>query len=432
MQAAIAIAILTAFCTSLSAESLGELTSATAIVICLAFSAGANGWKHGAFSPISIIFASSAMYLVSPAIGLLADINIPLIDPALYFDVALPIGLVYLFVLSAAYGLLRRKNSNSRRTPFRIPSSNRMLFIGVLAIGGALLYMLSIYVDLGTVGVLSRGDLQLTVSTRTRILSFLVLAGALFGVASFVEGKRVSPPYPTRVVFPFVIGLALFAYVSVFVLGDRRLLLSALAAILAILPLTRRQKSIAIFATVPLYLSFSLYSAFRNTPASGWKNIYDSINPWAFIDPSRGEFGGWARIAQDVLSKPFGEIWRLTTLELPLAVVPSALLPDRPVAPSVWYVNTFDPLTAARGGGFAFSIVVESFMNFWWVGPILLGFGIAWLIARFENTDRLRVIAVFVLAFSFRLDGVSLVQMFGWMIVFMGMYDLIARLRLKQ
>jgi hypothetical protein len=224
--------------------------------------------------------------------------------------------------------------------------------------------------------------------------------------------------------------LLVFIYVSVFLLGNRRLFLSAAAALLSFLVLSRRAVVGSALLFLPLFISFSLFSAFRSAAVNEWAAVYLVIDPLAIIDPSRHEFGGWARIARDVLSQPFQSVFEPTFVQAPLSVVPSALWPERPDAPSIWYVENFDPTTASRGGAWAFSIVVESYMNFWYLGPFVLGSIVGVVIARSELFAFRRLCAVFVLTFSFRSDLVSLIQMAAWIVIFVGMFELIARLRL--
>ena len=66
-------------------------------------------------------------------------------------------------------------------------------------------------------------------------------------------------------------------------------------------------------------------------------------------------------------------------------------------------------------------------MNFWVFGPLVLGFFISMIIAKFERSMMRRLLMVFVLAFSFRFDMVSMTQQTGWTLMFVGMFHVISR-----
>ena len=97
------------------------------------------------------------------------------------------------------------------------------------------------------------------------------------------------------------------------------------------------------------------------------------------------------------------------------------------VAPTQDAPNTKDYPGMPRGGAWAFSLVVESFMNFWLLGPVLLGFVVGLLVARLERSTMPRLLVVFVLTFSFRSDLVSIIQQTGWTLVFVSLFYVISR-----
>ncbi len=62
-------------------------------------------------------------------------------------------------------------------------------------------------------------------------------------------------------------------------------------------------------------------------------------------------------------------------------LLPQALYPgERPLTLEGWYVNTYDPYTAAVGGGYNFPPLVESYWNFGAVGCFLVYGFLAWLL----------------------------------------------------
>jgi len=63
-----------------------------------------------------------------------------------------------------------------------------------------------------------------------------------------------------------------------------------------------------------------------------------------------------------------------TVWEAVVILVPSALYPSRPLAPSQWFVWRYDPETARAGGGYSFALIAEGYMNFGYAGAFLMGF----------------------------------------------------------
>ncbi len=405
--------------------SMGVMTLVVAAV-CMV------GIMHGAFSPICFITAASSLYLLSPAIGYVADSADPLIDPSIYFTMAVPLGLLYTAALLIAYELFKRTQPLVVPPARDLPSQGHMHLLMVLALIGSGVYFVSVYADVGKLlGDITRGDQMLGLTTRTQVLIYFAVAGPMYGFGVCIDARRRGKPYSRLTVFCFFSAFALFAYVSLVMLGDRRILLSEMIACLSILALRRKTVTTILLSTIPAFLVLSLYSIFRAVPFYQWPGVWERMDVFAAVDPSQGEFGGWGRIAQDVLSRPYDAVSKLTFLDAPLSVVPKFLLPDRPVAPSVWYVNTFDPFTASHGGAWGFSIIVESYMNFWVLGPVLLGIFFGSLTAKYEVGTLRRLVLVFVLTFAFRSDAVSLIQMAGCLVAFMAIFE-IARIRVPH
>ena len=417
-----------ALAVSLAAPILGAPASAAGTLALMLAVAALAGASYGIFSPISIIVSCSALYALAPGLGILLDAPSQLIEHDVYFGRALPLCLLYILTLLAMYEFHRRRRPPSLATTTRLPGNKRMLFVALASLFGSVLYLFSIYRDVGlAVGNFSRGEQQIALTTSSSVLVMFAAAGSLYGLGMWNLASQAGKRYPLPIKAILLMGLAVFAYASVFILGDRRIFLSTIAGVLAISSLGKRTTTILLVSAIPAYVAFALYGGFRGSPVSEWPQIYDLMDPRVLLDPSQGEFGGWARIAQELLTRPYSDIADLTILKVPLSVIPSSLYPDRPLAPSLWYVQTFDPVTAMRGGAWAFSLVLESFMDFWVFGPIVLGFFVSMIIAKFERSMMSRLLMVSVLAFSFRFDMVSMTQQAGWTLLFVGMFHVIAR-----
>lgn len=387
-----------------------------------------TGLSFGLLSPLSIIVSISALYALAPGIGILTESQDQLITPQVYFGSALPLSLLYLGTVLALYGFQKRPRVEANAHAAHLPSRRRMAYLAICSLCGSLIYLYSISQDVGlTVAAFDRGEQQIALRTRTSILALLAASGSLYGLGMWMLARRSGQNYPWPTKLLLLLALGVFAYSSVYLLGDRRMFLSTVIGVLAITKFSRQMTGVLLMLALPTYLVFAVYSGLRGFPTDQWAMRFDALEIKSVIDPSKGEFGGWARIAQDVLSKPYVEIADATVLKAPLSVVPSFLYPERPLAPSLWYVNTYDPATARRGGAWAFSLVVESFMNFWVFGPFLLGYFVSMAIARFEGNAMRCMLMVFVLAFSFRADLVSMIQQAGWMLLFMSGYYAVSR-----
>ncbi len=108
----------------------------------------------------------------------------------------------------------------------------------------------------------------------------------------------------------------------------------------------------------------------------------------ALFNPANGEFGGVAITVGDILAAvPSTEGYRYgsTITDAVGQLVPRALWPSRPIAPSQWYVERFYPEFADIGGAYAFSPVSEAYLNFGWVGVLGGAFLIGVLLACWES-----------------------------------------------
>ena len=77
--------------------------------------------------------------------------------------------------------------------------------------------------------------------------------------------------------------------------------------------------------------------------------------------------------------------WGRSYLGSPLVALPRFILPTRPETQSVWFVQKYYPAVARRGGGVAFSLVGEAWLNFGpFLGPLAIGVLLGALLTRIE------------------------------------------------
>jgi hypothetical protein len=55
-------------------------------------------------------------------------------------------------------------------------------------------------------------------------------------------------------------------------------------------------------------------------------------------------------------------------------LLPLPLHPNRPLAPTQWFVNLVDPAVAAVGGGYSYALIAEGYLNFGILGAAIVTF----------------------------------------------------------
>ena len=73
-----------------------------------------------------------------------------------------------------------------------------------------------------------------------------------------------------------------------------------------------------------------------------------------------------------------------------LSMFPRSIWPDRPEGRSTGFAQEYAYERGeeyAEGTGFAYSAIAEAFRDFWYFGPLLLGFGCAWVSARITRAS---------------------------------------------
>jgi oligosaccharide repeat unit polymerase len=106
----------------------------------------------------------------------------------------------------------------------------------------------------------------------------------------------------------------------------------------------------------------------------------------AWVDPGQSEFTGASFVTLTLLNavpEQHGHRYGATYLQSLLILVPRAVYPERPEPLNVWLARTFFPRAYAKGGGYAGALVGEAYLNFSFLGPVvvllLMGVFCAWL-----------------------------------------------------
>jgi oligosaccharide repeat unit polymerase len=94
-------------------------------------------------------------------------------------------------------------------------------------------------------------------------------------------------------------------------------------------------------------------------------------------------------------------------------LIPEKFHPTRPLTSSQWFAYFYDPQVAAEGGGFAFSVFAEGYMNFGLIGVLVVAFVEGALARRFteirwaapENKSRLLIVAAVATQLPYTIRG---------------------------
>lgn len=170
---------------------------------------------------------------------------------------------------------------------------------------------------------------------------------------------------------------------------------------------------------------FSLWGRIRafGNLSDGWAFGWQS---WSltWLNPANTEFGAAYRsligIAEHV-PKNYGFKFGLSYVEAWIILIPGFLFPNRPLAPSQWFASTFYPDVYNAGGGFGMMALGEAYLNFGYLGPVLvfsiLGRLVRWMsVPRDAHADSRVLLFAGVMPwvpFLLRSDFASVIKGFG-------------------
>jgi hypothetical protein len=305
------------------------------------------------------------------------------------------------------------------------------------------LYLLFLYRDVGfAVGSLTRAEITSAISAPFAVLRLGFIVGLLLLVAKFrsihLGGRRqvfsnAATGREATHVSPYVLAasvlVAVFGFMEVILLGERRLFLTFALASLGIAA-PRRIPLPLVIATPLLLLAFLVQVLIRDAPVEDWASRLSEKNVRIVLNPVNTDFGAFGRIAEDILSGgPTGPFPSYS--DAVLTLVPRVLYPDRPEPIGVWFVRRYHPKEWAIGGGLAFNLIVEAVLNLGWLGPVILGMLLGLLFSVFiDPSVRNRLnqgLLVFALVFAMRFDMATLLKTVvivasaaaGWVLILM-------------
>lgn len=369
----------------------------------------ARSWLvNGMLHPLTLTLATSSAYIAAGPVEIVALPPAGVVS-AQPMTVLLVYGLCFVvfarFVgeaaLRAADGLRLTGRTGKGRFPL---AALWLAFACCLAVPAA---VVGIYgVDIGGI---TRADLYANEQSALSAARIVTAALAVIGYASWREHVAGSPAASRTPLACLVGAFVLFAAAELLILGDRRLLMSTALGI-ACAHGARRVPTYLTLAALPMLAILIAYGFVRNRPPEEWSTIFDSLDALSAFRPSNMEFGGFMVVAEMVLSQPVIPQDFPTYPNALLQVFPRSILPDRPEAPSEWFIRTYFADLAALGYGYGFNAIIESVANFGPVGPAALGAAAGALLAVAGRGRLASGLAAFLAVFLMRLDMASLLK----------------------
>lgn len=312
-------------------------------------------------------------------------------------------------LLAFSMGVLLRRNDPASQIADDDPPREDHVLLPCLVFTylalGAYFFFARSYFNVGV--VLSRGELYQSVPL---VLELVKLALPILIIVGFIA--MTKRPAKTSIIIKamFVFALVLFVFVETIVFGDRRISISLIFCLLILRNTVKRISSAWLLLLPPAALGSVIGGYFRNQSSDIYAKIIENISAIRALNPINTEFGAFHVVARTFFREPFSAQMSMSVFEVPLALVPGFLLPNRPTAPSVSFVQEYFPEIYAIGGGLAYNIVIEFYQNFWYFGPLILGVCLSFVVARLTANPRSYLTYLFLwnLFFVMRMDMVTL------------------------
>ncbi len=259
-------------------------------------------------------------------------------------------------------------------------TSARNMYI-VLSIVGIILYALFILTVYGTPQKMYLVGDRLDLYKSKQGLGFLVIGRdiLLFGlVIAFNRMMYLKKLDPKKNKLSVILIVVIFLFiVHNLLLGDRNPILDVILGISVVFWLFYKSTRRTIMIVSPvLFLGFILVGALRGAPKnSDYITYISKSSNWSNFDPtSKGELTAHFKIDHDVLYVTGGE-YKLggSYLEAFISLIPKNLIAERPEYLTEWYARKFHKEIFEAGGGFGFSLIAETYMNFGTLGMVVIG-----------------------------------------------------------
>lgn len=358
------------------------------------------------FSYRSLIFFTAAPYFMAGIIDYLFFDNSKGFDPKYLADIVFYSSIFFISFYFSTYFLKNIKLN------IEVYSKESSLHVVVFYLFLILIYcsMVQYYVGYN-IGSVSRAEIYANKSLLLDIYkTSLYIISVLVFWNIFILNKDVK-----KYLYIFFLLLFVFLLTEVLVLGDRKQSLVILMSILSIFSIKGYLKFKHYLVFFSIIILFFIYGAVRNRPIDRWGELLLNTDAFIFLNPANMEFGAFTIIWHDIYNRYNGQAYfDLTYMYVIDQLIPSFINSNREIAPSVKFVKDFYPDIYEQGGGMAFNSILESILNFGFLGPVILGLGVGFISKFCNYKTNLGVLFVIFFvynsSFFFRVDMVSIVR----------------------
>ena len=394
------------------------------IVSALAY--GAMLWwaasRFGKFDARFLFLAVSGFYPFTPVLDLLVLGNRNFDQRSSAFGLVLAMTFFVAFYVFAYGDWLRAVKTTERRDLMDSIHVRRIIAGLAIALG---FYAISFQQIIGFFHDLTRGEIYQLDTSALAGMRFVMQIGMLVLIARLrpVWLMASTSPIPFLKAFstsaggrlPAVIALivpAAYFTIDLFLLGDRRFVITFVMAAAAILA-PRRMSLLVVTAGFVAVAALILLGVVRDQPMSEWLEVFQSEKLMPRLELSKFEFAYFSRIADDILRSARLEDYPTYAQSL-LTTLPRIVYPDRPLGFGEWYVKTFYPDYWAIGGGYAANLIIEALLNWGPAGPAMLGglIGVFFVeVIKLGGRNRFgHGMLIFAVVFAMRFDMATLLK----------------------
>lgn len=363
--------------------------------------------KEDFFSPSTIVFVTALPYFLTVIFN-----SISYGEDSYYFNSQNIYLILFCFIFFGSFvffdSYLKRIKIINLNFERKV-DSNLVFILYSIIVGLYILVVATLFsLDIGSI---TRADIYKSKSTLFDVYKLFIYSFSVFYIWFIVcvadkKGKKL---------FFWLIPLLLFCSTDILILGDRKLAILLFAISAYVINTKKKINPIYIGYGILFGLFMWIYGYLRNTGINQWLVVLHDLDYNMVFSPDKSEFGAFNVIWNDYFSKYSSVQMQPTYLETFVQIIPTFLYPDRPTPPSLNFVKEFYPDLYSAGGGLAFNAILESMMNFSYLGPIVFAFILVFF-GKFYNKSKLGILlgAIYIFCFSFTLrnDMISNLRIF--------------------
>ncbi|ANM29263.1 hypothetical protein ABI59_06170 [Acidobacteria bacterium Mor1] len=324
----------------------------------------------GFFDPRSLFFLSFGVYAGSGPLDTLIYVNSLALD-AQRQSISLYYSTLFLLCLVVAISLGEGRKG---RAPMAVENTGErralwafLILLGVLCFA---YFILAEAVYGWSVVRRSRMEIYANKSVALDLFRLGFSACAVFAAWTLRRASATRGHY-----YALAALVGAFGWADMLFIGDRKLVVGVIFGVMFV-SLFGRSVALRTYMVIgALIVLMIVFGRIRSTPMDQWTSTVQTGFTAKWLNPATSEFGGFAMLS-DAYIVDHTELteMRPTYLQAALCLVPKAIYPDRPLSPTEWAAKTYFPAVYRQGGSRAFNAVIESMLNLWIFGPLLVGF----------------------------------------------------------